>query len=78
MATTIDRVMEEINTLSSDERLRLVNRIVETLIPSSPVLADNNNVVHHNLRGKYRNSIRPSDAFSQNKSEEQKLEDRGI
>lgn len=78
MATAIDRVMEEVNTLSSDERLRLVNRIVETLIPSSPTLSGNNNAIHHNLRGKYRNSIRPSDAFSKNKTEEQKLEDRGI
>lgn len=76
MASSIDRVMEDINTLSSDERLRLVNRIVETLLPNTP--SSSTEGAYKNLRGKYKSHLRPSDIFSQNKTEEQKLEDRGI
>ena len=35
MATTIDHVMEEISMLSSEERLRLINRILESVLDSS-------------------------------------------
>lgn len=76
MASSIDRVMEDISTLSADERLRLVNRIVETLLPIPPVSKEEN--AYKSLRGKYKSNLRPSDAFSQNKAVEQKLEDRSI
>ncbi len=83
MASSIERMMQEINTLSAEERLRLAGRILETVLPSITAQSKhpaeaNHEPPYRKLRGKYREMLRPGDEFARLKQEEIRLENRSI
>ena len=80
MSSDIEQVIREIEVLPPEERLRLIGRIVETMLPVVPPQqkASHTGVPDasfQKLRGKYRDLLPSSDEVARWKRDEIDLED---
>lgn len=81
MSSHIEHVIREIEVLSPEERLRLIGRIVETMLPIIPQQqgaphTGTDETSFRQLRGKYRDLLPSSDEVARWKRDEIDLEDR--
>ena len=79
MSSDIEQVIREIEVLSPEERLRLIGRIVETMLPAVPPqqkATESDRALFRQLRGKYRDLLPPSDEVARWKRDDINLEDR--
>jgi hypothetical protein len=81
MSSDIEHVIREVEILPPEDRLRLIGRIVETMLsatPQQPGFSQTgaDKVPFHQLRGKYRDLLPSTEEIARWKQDEIDLEDR--
>jgi len=73
MSATLDKIIEEVRALSSEERQQLLEVLERETLSSEE---SRRAALSRSIRGKYRDVLTSSEVFNARKSEEIALEDR--